>query len=71
MEVFKFLPTTNRTKVITSKEGEQVGEYFGGALTSGDINRDGLDDLIVGAPFYVGNTYNQGRIYIFLGSAQV
>ncbi|XP_030759379.1 integrin alpha-PS5-like [Sitophilus oryzae] len=47
--------------------GTQVGEYFGYSMASGDLDRDGLDDLMVSAP-YRRNTetgYNQGSVYIF------
>lgn len=49
--------------------GEQMGAYFGYSVASGDIDGDGLDDLIVGAPMYtVPNnpemTIETGRIYV-------
>ena len=33
-------------------KGIQVGARFGDALAAADINGDGIDDLIVGAPLY-------------------
>ncbi|XP_012282134.1 integrin alpha-PS2 isoform X2 [Orussus abietinus] len=49
--------------------GEQMGAYFGYAIASGDIDGDGLDDLIIGAPMYTVSenpemTYETGRIYV-------
>ncbi|CAF1171757.1 unnamed protein product [Adineta ricciae] len=37
---------------IRTLNGSQMGEYFGASLCVVDINNDGLDDLLVGAPLY-------------------
>ncbi|MBW2703435.1 MAG: FG-GAP repeat protein [Deltaproteobacteria bacterium] len=50
--------------------GEASGHMFGKALDSaGDVNGDGYDDVIVGAPDY--NTFYKdvGKAYVFHGSA--
>ncbi|XP_044746245.1 integrin alpha-PS3-like [Coccinella septempunctata] len=57
-----------KLNVKDTKEGSQFGEYFGAALATGDINQDGYDDLFVGAPFYHSSKYNEGRMYLYLGS---
>ncbi|XP_036319120.1 integrin alpha-PS2 isoform X1 [Rhagoletis pomonella] len=54
--------------------GHQIGEYFGYALTTVDVDGNGLDDLIIGAPMYseLGNVegkYDVGRVYILLQKA--
>lgn len=46
-----------------------MGAYFGYAVASGDIDGDGLDDLIVGAPMYTvpdnpEMTIETGRVYV-------
>ncbi|XP_033331338.2 integrin subunit alpha inflated isoform X1 [Megalopta genalis] len=54
--------------------GEQMGAYFGYAVASGDIDGDGLDDLIVGAPMYTvpdnpEMTIETGRVYVIYQGA--
>ncbi|KAF2904031.1 hypothetical protein ILUMI_02128 [Ignelater luminosus] len=67
--LFKFSEKNDQALDVKDiKLGDQHGEYFGAALTAGDINQDGYDDLIVGAPFYTNQRYSEGRIFIFLGS---
>jgi hypothetical protein len=47
-------------------DGTLANGYFGGAVsTAGDVNRDGYDDILIGAYGY----NNTGRVYLYLGSA--
>jgi len=56
-----------KMQVIQELEGKQTGEYFGAAICVLDVNGDGLDDILVGAPHYgAAKTWDQGRIYVFL-----
>jgi len=52
-------------------EGDQIEARFGfSAATAGDVNGDGYDDIIVGAPNDVGNlSYpGEGRVFLWYGS---
>lgn len=47
----------------------RIGEGLGNAVAAGDVNGDGISDIIGGAPFYTaGNDISQGRAYVFFGS---
>jgi hypothetical protein len=48
--------------------GELSGSAFGCAVTSGDVNGDGCDDIIVGSYCYNGFTLD-GRVYVYYGGA--
>ena len=49
--------------------GQNAGDNFGYSVsTAGDINKDGYDDVIVGASKY--NT-DEGRVYVYLGGASM
>jgi hypothetical protein len=47
--------------------GQRVGERFGFALAAGDLDDDGCDELIVGAPASSRFGYQFGCVYIFFG----
>jgi hypothetical protein len=51
-------------------EGNQTVAYFGrSAASAGDVNGDGYSDLIVGAPLFDNGQTNEGRAFIYHGSA--
>lgn len=48
--------------------GPSAGAQFGAAVAgAGDVNGDGYDDLIVGAPFDDANGAGAGRVYLYQG----
>lgn len=68
---FSSLDGDNGLVVNGSKSFDMVGN----ALSAGDVNNDGFDDLIIGAvgDHYQqnGNTYETGRVYIILGASDI
>jgi len=58
------LGTTADARVL----GEAVGDWFGHALApAGDVNDDGYDDLVVGAPYNDEVGSASGKVYVLYG----
>ena len=59
------------TETVWGREGNQVEAHFGSSVaTAGDVNGDGLSDLIVGADHYdEGGYFDNGRAFVYLGGA--
>lgn len=63
---------TSKTKVQPwiALTGENAGDQAGYAVSSaGDVDGDGIDDIIVSAPNFDDAGSNAGRAYIFLGKS--
>jgi hypothetical protein len=55
------------TSAFATLNGDAVTSDFGAAVAgAGDVDGDGHDDVVIGAPTYDGN---RGRVYVYTGSA--
>jgi hypothetical protein len=51
-------------------DGGRVNATFGGSVASaGDVDGDGFDDVLVGAPGFSNGEIGEGRVFLFRGSA--
>jgi hypothetical protein len=51
-------------------ESDQSHAEFGYSVSSaGDVNGDGYSDVIIGAPYYDNGQFNEGRAFVYHGSA--
>ncbi|XP_026202276.1 integrin alpha-3-like [Anabas testudineus] len=56
-------------QVNQTLRGEQTGSYFGNAVAATDLNNDGWNDLLVGAPFYFHRQQEVGgAVYVYINS---
>jgi len=52
--------------ILPHPKHRQFGSYFGATLLSMDLNNDGKDDLLVGAPLYIGKDSDEGRVFVYI-----
>ncbi|KAJ8024775.1 Integrin alpha-8 [Holothuria leucospilota] len=72
-KVYIFKVTDTAVKKHQQLTGQQFGSYFGHCVAIMDLNNDGLDDLIVGAPNYWNKETHQinvGQVYVYYQTAQ-
>ncbi|CAM4533592.1 unnamed protein product [Caretta caretta] len=70
---FGYVSIINSTDLtfIQNFTGEQMASYFGYTVAVSDINSDGLDDILVGAPLFMEREFESkpkevGQVYLYL-----
>jgi hypothetical protein len=59
-------PGAAEARIQSNQSGAQLGSGVSGA---GDVNGDGFDDVLVGAPLYDAGEQDEGAAFLFLGGA--
>lgn len=55
---------------LTNLESNQASADYGyNVANAGDVNGDGYDDIVVGAPLYDNGQTNEGRAFVYYGSS--
>ncbi|XP_075578728.1 integrin alpha-IIb [Pelecanus crispus] len=74
-EVEIFSAGAGTLRLLQGLASEQVASYFGHTVAVADVDGDGRDDVLVGAPLYMaqrpdGQRSELGRLYLYLGGGQ-
>jgi hypothetical protein len=79
-EAYLFLGPIEADETLDAAKGDQAltiygasaGDLFGRAVAAGDLNGDGIDDIVMGAPMAdAGGKIDRGLVYGVLGSSDI
>lgn len=70
---FGYVSIINSTDMtfIQNFTGEQMASYFGYTVVVSDVNNDGMDDILIGAPLFMDREFESnprevGQVYLYL-----
>ncbi|XP_046557298.1 integrin alpha-3-like [Haliotis rubra] len=76
VKIIIYIKSINTLSQVQALEGQKTGAYFGASLCTADVNGDGHDDLLVGAPFFTDDNdgsdqskkiyMDEGRVFVYL-----
>ena len=64
-----YLLDANNTPFLSIEAGQAFAQFGNSVATAGDVNGDGFSDIIVGANLYDNGQDNEGRAFVYHGSA--
>ncbi|MCP4003172.1 MAG: hypothetical protein GY725_03145, partial [bacterium] len=67
--VFHGSPTGPGPMPNWSAESDQAFAQFGNSVATTDVDADGYDDLVIGAPRFSNGQMDEGRVFLYSGSA--
>ncbi|MDH5232500.1 MAG: integrin alpha [Gammaproteobacteria bacterium] len=53
--------------LISKLKGEEAFSKFGFSIAGGDLNNDGINDVVVSAPYTFSQEFQAGAVYIYFG----
>ncbi|KAK2833966.1 hypothetical protein Q5P01_017855 [Channa striata] len=67
--VFLLMKQSGKLMISQTLRGDQTGSYFGNAVATTDLNNDGWNDLLVGAPYYFQHQQEVGgAVYVYMNT---
>lgn len=69
--VYVYKGGSSKPALLAKLNGANPLDKFGWAITGGDINGDGKNDIIVSAVYATGSAYQSGLVYVYFGGSVI